>query len=412
MRRLAYYALLAAVFLMPTPITRVGGATVSFRVVAGLAAAGLWAISICSRGRMRRPDLLLVAASAFVGWSAVSSLWSLDANMSLISILVLGPCLALVFLTRDLVRTRRDFDGVLQAYIYGCMVSIAASLFAFASGSTTRVSAEGAQRFSAPNLDPNYLGLMLCLGMPMAWHLFRREHTGHPFLRWLHGAYWILAILALLLTRSRGALLAAVPALLWMLLSLRGLGRWQRVSSLLLLGGGIWALRFVDVSDTWRRFGSTLSSGDTMSGRLVIWRQALQAFLEHPIVGVGSGALQSYTETHIGRGVVAHNTYLSVAAELGLIGLLLLGVALCYATIAAIRQPPPYRGLSLALLCVWAIGVTSLTWENQPQTWLILVLATVSTRSAVAGDTRDRLGRSPGAGPSRGRLHERRAAVS
>ena len=91
-------------------------------------------------------------------------------------------------------------------------------------------------------------------------------------------------------------------------------------------------------------------------------------------MGIGSGALT----TAIGASEVAHNTFLSVLAELGLIGFTLFIVILGIVVHQAIKQSKQHSGLWLTILLIWAIGVSTLTWEYRKPTWLLLSLIVIS----------------------------------
>jgi hypothetical protein len=68
---------------------------------------------------------------------------------------------------------------------------------------------------------------------------------------------------------------------------------------------------------------------------------ALDAFASNPLRGIGWGTFPAYADEHLDYGrLAAHDQYLSVAAELGLVGLLLLGL-LGTAVVAGIRRSSP-----------------------------------------------------------------------
>jgi O-antigen ligase len=97
---------------------------------------------------------------------------------------------------------------------------------------------------------------------------------------------------------------------------------------------------------------------------------------------VGAGAYPEAVRPWLGRPslagheYVAHNTFLSILVECGAIGLGLFA-ALAGATALFVRMMPrTERALWTAMLAAWAIGVSTLSWEQRKPGWLLLALIT------------------------------------
>jgi hypothetical protein len=115
-------------------------------------------------------------------------------------------------------------------------------------------------------------------------------------------------------------------------------------------------------------------------------RVALTArvFVHHPIVGVGIGSQPRASQQISSEGgaptlFVSHTTPLTVAAELGLIGLALYALLLAgaAAALARVRHLDPVLGLSLAAVFV-GLFVHSVFYSGffeDPMTWLVLGVA-------------------------------------
>ena len=115
-------------------------------------------------------------------------------------------------------------------------------------------------------------------------------------------------------------------------------------------------------------------------------RVALTArvFVHHPIVGVGIGSQPRASQQISSEGgaptlFVSHTTPLTVAAELGLIGLALYALLLAgaAAALARVRRLDPVLGLSLAAVFV-GLFIHSLFYSGffeDPMTWLVLGVA-------------------------------------
>lgn len=142
----------------------------------------------------------------------------------------------------------------------------------------------------------------------------------------------IVVFSAILLSGSRGSLLGALSALLFpIFLSSKRKTTWVMT---LLLGTGVYSLVYLGYIPTElvERFqpDSMLSSGG--SGRLSIWQVGWEAFLHKPYFGFGFNSfpyaydtffLSTYLTKFVGFHRSAHNIYLQVAVEIGVVGLLL-----------------------------------------------------------------------------------------
>jgi O-antigen ligase len=219
---------------------------------------------------------------------------------------------------------------------------------------------------------------MLALGLPVAWHLAVSEDNGKKtrVLKLVNFVYTPAATLAILLTASRTALLAALPAFLFVVGSLTRLNLFLRALILGALMAGFFALQPLVPQSSLQRIattGTSIAAGD-MGGRVYIWREGIVVFSEHPLLGTGSGAFRTAVEA----GKVAHNSFLSILVDVGIVGFILFVIILAVTVYQAIRQPKWNSRLWLAVLLVWAIGASTLTWERKKPTWLFLSLVIVS----------------------------------
>jgi O-antigen ligase len=112
------------------------------------------------------------------------------------------------------------------------------------------------------------------------------------------------------------------------------------------------------------------------------WRVAVDSFAEQPLSGVGSGsfAVEWARERAIDESVRdAHSLYLETAAELGLLGLALLGAFLVSVAVAARRahraDPSLAAGLAGALVVVAVHAGVDWDWEVPAVALIGLVLA-------------------------------------
>lgn len=102
-----------------------------------------------------------------------------------------------------------------------------------------------------------------------------------------------------------------------------------------------------------------------------LWRAGVASFTEHPLLGVGSNAYRSVNDLN----KVAHNSFLSVLVETGVVGFALFGGAVFLAVLQAWRMRRWDRRFWLVTITTWAIAAFTLTFEHKKVTWLLLSFA-------------------------------------
>jgi O-antigen ligase len=111
--------------------------------------------------------------------------------------------------------------------------------------------------------------------------------------------------------------------------------------------------------------------------RLDAARLALRAFRSAPIAGVGWSSFPSYSAKRADYGrLAAHDQYLLVGAELGLIGLVFMALLLA-APVVAVRRAPPDRPTAAAIgvLAAGAAGMVFVETFASPQISVPIALA-------------------------------------
>lgn len=244
-----------------------------------------------------------------------------------------------------------------------------------ASGNVQRTIAEAgvgaAQRFSVGRVDPNYMALVLGVGLCMVWASFPKRPS-----------YALTPLLAfgIVLTGSRTALVAAFIGGLYFFTRGAFAGRQRaRLFAGMLVGTAAVAFswQFVPV-DTQVRAQSVLTAKEDASAneRRDAWAGGISAFAQRPVLGAGLASFLVYTSnvTDLDPSA-AHSLYVNQLVEGGLVGTLIsiygfLGVWRATANIRASTRVSPER---LALI-VWAATGIALDLDLNKLTFVLLPL--------------------------------------
>lgn len=386
MRRVAFWALLVFIFTIPWETAITVGTVGTLTRVVGLGMAGIWTVSAAFQGGVRRLRLFHLAAFAFIVYSATSILWTASDEMTIQRLQTYGQLAVLTLILWDLLAIPEDLHAAMQAFILGSWLAVGSSINNFLSG--TWISTYEVGRYTGAGQNAVELALILALSLPMAWHLATtwKSARGAKFLRIVNFAFIPAALFATMLTASRTAVLVNVASIVYILWTLRLKG--EPIYRLLLVCILVGAL-FFEVSlipkETLLRLSSVgnIVMGSDLGARGWLWHQTFSLFMKHPFFGIGAGALHAPAQL----GGAAHNTYLSVLAELGISGFLLFSIMLGNVMFHAVKQRSPFSALWITVLAIWLFGVLSLTWEFTKTTWFILNMVIIS--SAVYGRSED-----------------------
>ena len=329
------------------------------------------------------PETSLLAG--FVAFALVSVLWASGASAVLSDFSRLVPMALLFVIVVSAVRSRRELMILAGTYVFA---SFATASYALSSGTSI------AGRLTGGIANSNFLAAELGSAILLAGFLLPAAR--HPLARAGLVLTVVVDTFAFVLTQSRGGSIALGVGLV---LAVAFAGRWRAQAVVATLtAGAIGAMYVFAVAAPSVRDRLTNISAQGSSGRSDEWQIALRIFEGHPLGGAGLGnyavlaphyasdTLQLFRVQFVLKGFVAHNTYLQILSELGLIGLVLFGgfvlvvLAAALRTIASRRLASDpsssalARGIFVALvslLVAYFFGSALF----QKQLWLLLGLA-------------------------------------
>jgi hypothetical protein len=330
-----------------TPYHHLGRSIRLAEVLAVIASVSYALARPLALGSLCRGPLGLFAASALalVGLACASSFWALHRGLPLLLAvhLVIWAAFALVvagvrmpphrmagvFVLGLLVHATVGFAQVIVQNHVG--LTALGELRIPRDDPLKYVTAGGSLFLRAYGLTPhpNVLAGHLAVGLILCWGLAAGRR---PVGRALVAVTWAALFLSLLFTFSRSGLLAAVlgtaMAAMWRsrrgTLPSAGLGRRFAVTAAVIIA--VFAYAFGPY------LAARIPSMDDLRGsdvRFVLMHRAMQLIADHPLAGVGAGnfsvATQAATAGQTPHDAV-HNIPLLIGAELGLVGLTVVGV--------------------------------------------------------------------------------------
>jgi len=206
-------------------------------------------------------------------------------------------------------------------------------------------------------LNPNNIALPCALGLIYLRYIQTTMRVG----QWTWIAAAILMI-ALMLTSSRAAIMALLLGILVLTNAQRRFSKLIGISLLMTLiifilfkafffetATGVHMLQGLDVSST------SVDVDSTMGIRAKLFNEGIFLFLTNPIVGIGWTNFAPTANIQVGKRVLpAHNMFLEIAAEMGLIGLSITVIWLFLIYRYALRQNRDLGLAATAALLVWA----------------------------------------------------------
>jgi putative inorganic carbon (hco3(-)) transporter len=378
--------------LIVTPVTLLLALYLVVQIVAGLHALDMGIVETRLLTFTLEGLLTLFLVTNVVRTYALlrQATWALVAGLGF-----LGMVALVQYVTHSWYRSFFGFGQVTSDYFYGLVEQ---------------------PRLQGPIGDPNYFAQILLLGIPLGFALAATARSSRHRATALAATGCMFA--GILFTYSRGAVVAFLLAFA-LLVALRQIKARYGVILALLLVVTVAAVpsyrerveSLTSVGGAGAPVGAAAASDSSVAGRVTEMHAALLVWADHPVLGVGPSQFPLYYQRYAllvggevhksvrygpskgsSPGRVTHDVFLGIAADLGIVGLLvflsILAVALrslWRACSYRVNVPPALAALNaaylVAIVSYLAAGVfLELAYERY--FWLILALACCAVRLA------------------------------
>jgi len=249
-------------------------------------------------------------------------------------------------------------------------------------------------RFGTGLYEPNYFAANLVLVIPLALAIASLQPTSRA--RWLWTLGGLLLVLTLLLTASRGGFLGLLTAATLFVYRRRGPAAALGMLAVLTLAALPTSLGQRALSTLFADAEAPPGLEASNEAHLALLWGALRMIADAPLTGVGPYNFKELSTLYSGleRGFIAHNTWLELAAEMGL-AVLAVFVLLIAGVFRSLRRAGALapRGGAARELAVWAEGLQSgltgflvagtfISAQYEKWLWLTVFLTVVIERLA------------------------------
>jgi putative inorganic carbon (hco3(-)) transporter len=283
-------------------------------------------VLVFTRGiRIKGNPILLATALMFLTTASLSFFFSYNPNETIQAVIRYVIYASLVVCVSIVIKDERDLEIPLRGLTVASLLVALIGIYQFFFRPDLSIGAESMEnvtnRVSSTFGNPNFLAEFFVLSIPVMLLLAINSKKNSD--KALYGISALLSIIALYLTYTRGSLIGLGVALI--IISFAGN---KKVLLPIILIFGVSGLL---IPGMFNRIVSLVSVTGTAQNRLSLWTIASYILMHNPLGGVGFGAYPDAFEKYVVAfpsldiGYIrytAHNSYLMIGAETGIVGLI------------------------------------------------------------------------------------------
>jgi O-antigen ligase len=358
--KLALFSLLGFIFLMPWA----DGVYDGLPRILGVLSFGLSGFLLVTRGTHTNYSFYHLFVALLWVWVIVSLAWTPDEVLGGELAVTGFQLMLLPFVFTFVIDNRKNLLLAYQSYIVGAVVA-----FGFIFNNYLHNITEFYGRYTIANIDTDLMSYILALAIPMAAYLAKAYQNKFMVL------FNIVAIpvimYAIFLTGTRtGFIVGMLGIFYWLFTQRKASLKIKLIMFILFIASIGVVLTFAPKASVDRVLsaGSSIKSGD-LNYRTVIWKTSIQEWKNSPIIGTGVGGLYSLLSRQHVNYAWAHNTFIHLLTENGIIGLTLYVLMIFSILYFILRAPFEEKIFLLSLLLVMLVSQIALHTHIQKATW-------------------------------------------
>ena len=339
----------------------------------GIIAFGVAGLNLITHGTHTRYSIFHLFVALFGVWLIISLMWTPDLPRGEFLLTTTIQLLVIAFLVTFILDTKFKMLLMYQSYVFGNLVGSGIIIYNYING----IESIYYQRYAIPTLDIDGQSIMLTLAIPMAAYLTTKFNSK------LFKLINILAIptiiFAVFLTGTRTASIVAIIGVLYWLYTYRNTSMRIKVTFFILFLVSLIAVFSFAPEKSLNRIyssGQSITSG-TLNNRTVIWGASIEQWKQAPLIGNGIGSLAYVLSTKHVEYDSAHNTYIHILTENGIIGLsiyLLMIISIIY---YSLQTPLSEKAFLISLLMVILVSQLTQHTHFHKETWFALTMLAI-----------------------------------
>lgn len=376
-KNIAILCLMLLVFALPTDgVVEIAG--MSLVKLAGFAVFGLTLILLVMGNPLHAVPDFHTFALLYIAWVVLSFTWSkmpvpyevvqaVSSQQALKSNLYILMITLLIF---QLAVLPKDIDKLYIAFILGSFWLIYLMVKDYQVTANT-------VRHEIKDFDANEVSVKLAMVMPLAIHLLIKNPM--IVLKVLGLIYLPACMFTILITGSRtGSVLMMIGLVGFFPVIKRSSIIGKSISAIIVICALIIIANIIPPKTIERIFTTSkeISSG-TLNERSVIWANAYEEWESSPLIGYGLGSFRRIINRY-NIDYTAHNSYVAITTEQGIIGLILYLGVLVTVLLYAWRLQGDDRWLMVSMVLIMSIGQLSLTLQDRMYIWFGYVLVVLN----------------------------------
>ena len=361
--KLAWSSVLIFIFLLPWG----NGLWDGIAKVVGLFAFAFSGLLLVTQGTHRHFNFFNLMALILGCWHLIALVWSPDHVWGVESANKFTQLVLFSIVYTYIINDAYKLRWAYLAYVVGAMVAFGIIFSNFLSG----VYGPYYGRYTVPNIETDSMAIILALAIPMAVWLYTQYEKRIPKLLCL--ACVPVIFYGIFLTGTRTGLVTGLVGILYLVFTQRKASFSLKVvylGILITLMASVVSLAPKESVDRIFSIGDAIQSGD-LNSREIIWQYSLESWQERQILGGGTGSLRHTLNRYHVEFYSAHNSYIQLLAEHGLIGLgiylVMFGSLLYY----ILKCPIETKLFLLALFITIALSQISLHSHKLKEVWFV-----------------------------------------